>query len=185
MRVGKFLFVVSLVFFCFNSLALAQPAGGGGAGGRGGNPGGGGMDRGGSPSRPEPRRSTSSSSKKDTQSFNGMRVSSSHEQFQVVLIESKEESLRITFNIPVDPKTFTSQNILIDGSPLNEATELKFNKTGKMLEIKFSLLRGKNSTLEFKDVKSFDGETLLVSSFSDLLLGIKMEYPEVKKEKSK
>lgn len=179
------------------SIAFAQPGGGGGGGrsGGGGHGSNGGRSspppaRGGSPSSPSnsapppPRSSSSDSSSSNgrlsTQAFNGMRLSKNHEPFQVVLIESTKTSIFVTFNIPLNPISLKWKNILINGNALDKTSEIKFNKTGRTLEIKTNLMVGTKFTLEFKNVKSYDNESLTVTKFTSLLPWTSQEYPSIK-----
>ena len=183
MKIRKKIFVLFFEFLFLSTLALAQPFGGGGGGSRGlggGGPGGSGSDRGGGNFRPAPRRSSSKS--RDTQAFNGMRVSKSHDPFQVVVIEVKEKSIFVSFNICTNSRSFKKENILLNGVPLDEATKTRFNITGKRLEIQRAIPNGEEATLEFKDVKSYDDETLVVTKFESLSSGTKKEFPIIKRE---
>lgn len=109
--------------------------------------------------------------------YNGLRFSTTHGPFRVAFIESTDESILVTFNVPVDSSSLKRQNILIDGLPLKESTPLRFNRTGEILEIKTELSVGTKFTLEFKNAKSYDGEELSITFFDSLLPWAAHEYP--------
>ena len=119
----------------------------------------------------------SSPDRASLRSFNGMRFSSNHAPFQVAFIESTNESILVTFNIPVDPASLKAKNIFINGAPLEKSATLRFNKTGKILEIEKELSVGTKFTLEFENAKSYDGEELKVKFFDSLLPWTSHEYP--------
>ena len=169
------LFIISILLFILSAVINAQPKGERAPKG---------MDKG-RMDRSSSRKSASGGSKKETNSFNGMRISTTHDVFHVTLIEVKNEVFYITFNIPINPTTFINENIIVNGSPLNHDTEVKFNKTGKRVEIQFALPEGEKSSLEFKNVKSYDGEALKISEFSMLERGKKNEYQVPKSDESK
>lgn len=176
MKTKKRIAIFAVIFSFLASFIFAQPAGGGG-GNRGGGPGAGGSSRPGVPSKkPSVPKSKSSGSKSKITAFNGMRVGTEHESFHVVLIEVEKKSVQVTFNIPVNASTFTHENILINGEPLEKDVKIKFNKTGKLVEIKIALGERTESKIEFKDVKSYDNESLAVQSFDKIIVGKKQEY---------
>lgn len=171
-----------LVFFLIFSTSpfFAQPGGGrgpsghGGPGGPGGShsPSGPGAGRGGHSAPINPGNLNTSG----THSFNGMRLPSKHNPFQVVHIETTSEIILITFNIPINPSTCKRENIFINGKELDESSDFRYNKTGKILEIKTKLSVGTKFTLEFKNLKSYDQEELKVKKFESLLPWTSKEY---------
>ena len=168
--------LISLIaIFSLNFALLAQPGPGGGPGGPGpGGPGGGFGGRGGH-GEPAPRTSAPNM-KHSAHSFNGMRLSLVHDPFQVVIIETNTDSLRIFFNIPVNPASLRTKGIFINDESLDKSAELKFSKTGNLVEIQSELPSDTEFTLELKNVKSYDGEKLSVSKFESLEVGKHKEY---------
>ena len=173
MNMSRKLLISLIAIFSLNFALLAQPGSGGGPGGPGG-PGGGFGGRGGH-GEPAPRMSAPNM-KHSTHSFNGMRLSLVHDPFQVVLIETNTDSLRIFFNIPVNPASLRTKGILINNESLDRSAELKFIKTGNLVEIQSELPSDSEFTLELKNVKSYDGEKLSVSKFDSLEVGKRNEY---------
>lgn len=194
----KIFFIAYITFFLVNALIYAQPGGRGGPGGGPGPgaPGGGAPGGKGGPAAPGPSAPSGPSGRtngghsvpinpnnintKDTHSFNGMRLPSKHAPFQVVHIESTDETIFVTFNIPLNPSTCKKANILINGIPLDSTATLRFNKTGRILEIKTKLYVGTRFSLEFKNVKSYDLDELKVKKFEFLLPWTSSEYPAIK-----
>lgn len=195
MRIAKQILFIFLILTNLTGLAFAGPGGNGGPGGGAGGPGAPGSPSSHGPSAPppsSPRGSTPSApngsslqppcpsaTKLSTMSYNGMRLCKDHDSFQVVLIESTSESILVTFNIPVNPSSFKRKNIFINDEELDSSSEIRFNKTGKILEIKTKLLVGTRFNLEFKDAKSYDREKLTVSRFESLLPWTTTEYPVI------
>ena len=176
MEIKKRIFLISIAFLFLSALAFSQPRGGNGGGGRSPS---GGKNRT-APFRSSSKKSTGSG-KTNTQAFNGMRLSGEHDPFQVVQIVVKKDSIVITFNIPIDNATFAAKNIFMNENSLDKAAKIKFNKTGKIVEIKKTIEKGVDFILEFKDVKSYDGETLAIAKFDSLSQGIKKEFPVIKR----
>lgn len=116
------------------------------------------------------------------QSFNGMRISPTQDPFQVVLIESTKNMVAVTFNIPINPASFTQENILINDEPLSKSNKIRFNKNGKHFEIMTELSVGTRFTLEFTDIQSYDGKKLAVTKFYSLLPWTSTEYLPIKAE---
>ena len=108
--------------------------------------------------------------------YHGKRICTVHEPFCVVCIQPSKTALRIIFNIPIDPRTFVPQNILINGHPLSPDAVIKFNRTGKLMECKVKLGKNDVISLTLKDVKSFDGEVLKRVFFQNLRVGQKIHY---------
>lgn len=119
-----------------------------------------------------------------TKSYNGMRIAQKHEQFQVVYIDSTRDSISVTFNVPVNTTSIKKKNILVNNTPLSRFNSLKFNKTGRIIEIKTRLSVGTKFTLELKNIKSYDGKELKTTYFSSLLPWTSTEYPVIKLNKT-
>ena len=186
MNLRKNFIIIAGLFFAGSAFLYAQGAGGerersGGAPDRGFS------ER--APARPEkparPSRDSDSSDLsriKNTQSFNGMRISSEHEPFQVVLISADEKSITVIFNIPINPGTFRKTNIFINGVSLDtfdKKAQIRFNKTGKVVEIRTALPADFESTLEFSGARSFDNSTLAIANFLSIKPGFNREYPKI------
>ena len=94
------------------------------------------------------------------ESYHGMRVSSDSSAFELVFISTENGIIQLGFSIPVNPNSFKAVNITLNGAPLDNDTPIKFNKTGKIVEITMPLPSGVESVLTLKEILSFDNQTL-------------------------
>lgn len=117
---------------------------------------------------------------KNTRPFNGFRLASKHEPFHVDYIESTSDTILVTFNIPVNPATCRHENIFINRKMLDKSAEFRYNKTGKILEIRTRLSVGTKFTLEFQNLKSYDQEELKVKKFESLLPWTSKDFTVIK-----
>ncbi len=118
----------------------------------------------------------SSNTASDSQSFHGKRMSSDQANFEVVFISTEREGILLGFSKPVNPQSFTAEDILLNGNPLAKDTELKFNKTGKFLKIEKNLPADQTSVLAFTKILSFDNQSLETSEFTELKAGEVKHY---------
>lgn len=105
----------------------------------------------------------------DSQSYHGKRMSADSSTFEVVFISTKEGKIVLGFSMPINPQSFTADNIILNGKPLSKDTEIKFNKTGKIVAITASVPSGTQSVLALNKILSFDNQTLEVSEFKELI----------------
>ena len=105
----------------------------------------------------------------DSQSYHGKRMTTDSSTFEVVFISTKEEKIVLGFSMPINPQSFKAENILLNGKPLNKDTEIKFNKTGKIVAITAAVPSGTESVLAIKEVRSFDNQALEISEFKELV----------------
>ena len=105
----------------------------------------------------------------DSQSYHGKRMSTDSSTFEVVFISTKEGKIVLGFSMPINPQSFTADNIILNGKPLNKDTEIKFNKTGKIVAITATVPSGTQSVLALNKVLSFDNQTLETSEFKELV----------------
>ena len=116
----------------------------------------------------EQKNTPSSSEKKENESINyhGMRLPSSHEPFSVVAIVIGKSTVSIFFNVPINPRSFEKSDFFLNGKPLPKNASLKFNRSGKMLEITMPLPDEIN--LRLFCISSYDGEALSRTDFFGL-----------------
>lgn len=106
--------------------------------------------------------------------YRGTRIISENDAFTLQAVKTervnaKEVSLELTFNQSVNPHTFTSDSILVDGEEISSKTKFAFNKKGDTIKITVPV-QNENFTLTIKDVKSFDGtkiEPIEIKNISD------------------
>jgi hypothetical protein len=82
----------------------------------------------------------------DSQSYHGKRMSNGS-AFEIVFISTENGIIQLGFSIPVNPQSVRPENIFLNGNPLNNNTAIKFNKTGKIVEIGTALPAGVVSVL--------------------------------------
>ena len=109
------------------------------------------------------------------ESYHGMRVSSDSSTFEIVFVSTENEMIQLGFSIPVNPNSFKAENISLNGSPLAAGTPIKFNKTGKIIEITKSLPAGE-SVLALKEILSFDNQTIASVELDGLRPGETKDY---------
>ena len=96
-------------------------------------------------------------------------MSTDSSTFEVVFISTKEGKIVLGFSMPINPQSFTADNIILNGKPLNKDTEIKFNKTGKIVAITATVPSGTQSVLALNKILSFDNQTLETSEFTELV----------------
>lgn len=109
------------------------------------------------------------------EAYHGMRVSSDSSTFEIVFVSTENEIIQLGFSIPVNPNSFKAENITLNGSPLAAGTPIKFNKTGKIVEITKSLPAGE-SVLALKEILSFDNQTIASVELDGLRPGETKDY---------
>ena len=116
----------------------------------------------------EQKNTPSRSEKKENESINyhGMRLPCSHEPFSVVAIVIGKSTVSIFFNVPINPRSFEKSDFFLNGKPLPKNASLKFNRSGKMLEITMPLPDEIN--LRLFCISSYDGEALSRTDFFGL-----------------
>lgn len=136
------------------------------------------------------------SDSKSIHSFNGMRIARTQEPFQVIFIDANQSFVRIIFNSPVNPNTVRKKDIFINGLSLEEFDQnakIRFNTSGRLLEIQTSLPADSESVIEFNGARSFDEFPLETKRFPSIKPGFRHEYNKIseaeiilpKEEKSK
>lgn len=116
---------------------------------------------------------------KGIRSFNGMRIARTTEPFQVILIDAEESSVKIIFSSPVNPNTVRKKDIFINGLSLEEfdpKAKIRFNTSGRLLEIHTSLPADSESVIEFSEARSFDEFPLENKRFQSIRPGFHQEY---------
>ena len=111
----------------------------------------------------------------NSQSYHGMRVNSDS-AFEVVFVSTENGIIQLGFSVPVNPNSFKAENIILNGKSLTKDTPIKFNKTGKVVEIAMTLPAGADSVLSFKDILSFDNQTLANPELKELKPGEVKHY---------
>lgn len=116
----------------------------------------------------EQKNTPSRSEKKENESVNyhGMRLPCSHEPFSVVAIVIGKSTVSIFFNVPINPRSFEKSDFFLNGKPIPKTASLKFNRSGKMLEITMPLPDEIN--LRLYCISSYDGESLSRTDFFGL-----------------
>ena len=112
----------------------------------------------------------------DSQSYHGKRMSSNQTSFEIVFISTENAIIQLGFSIPVNPQSVKAENIILNGRPLSQDTTIKFNKTGKIVEINAALPSGVTSVLTINEVRSFDDQELEISELTELIPGETIEY---------
>lgn len=112
----------------------------------------------------------------DSQSYHGKRMSSNQTSFEIVFISTENAIIQLGFSIPVNPQSVKAENIILNGRPLSQDTTIKFNKTGKIVEINAALPSGVTSVLAINEVRSFDDQELETSELTELIPGETIEY---------
>ena len=112
----------------------------------------------------------------DSTSYHGKRVGTNQTPFEIVFISTENGIIQLGFSIPVNPQSLKPENILLNKKPLSKDTAIKFNKTGKVVEIEASLPSGVESVLQINEVRSFDDQTLETSELNELVPGATKEY---------
>ena len=112
----------------------------------------------------------------DSQSYHGKRMSSNQTSFEIVFISTENAIIQLGFSIPVNPQSVKAENIILNGRPLSQDTTIKFNKTGKIVEINAALPSGVTSVLTINEVRSFDDQELETSELTELIPGETIEY---------
>ena len=107
----------------------------------------------------------------NSQSYHGMRVSSDQSAFEIVFVSTENGIIQLGFSLPVNPNSFKPENILLNGKALTKETPIKFNKTGKLVEITMPLPASAESNLVLKDIVSFDNQTLASTELTGLKPG--------------
>jgi len=184
----KRLFVVLFSFLA--AFAFAAP---GSASRKGGRPSGGGRTPSG-PNRPAPganrpapskpdmapktkkTNSKNSGTAKNTSSeilnYRGSRVLSDSESFSLQSVKTKIEkksnlTLELSFNKSVNPHSFLSDSILIDGKPLSAQTKFSFNKKGDTIRLELPV-ESEKINLKIQKIESFDGKMIEELELKDL-----------------
>ena len=111
-----------------------------------------------------------------SQSYHGMRVTSDSSAFEIVFISTENGIIQLGFSIPVNPSSFRAENIILNGTPLAADTPIKFNKTGKIVEISMTLPAGIESVLKVKEILSFDNQPLEITELDGLKPGELKNY---------
>ena len=112
----------------------------------------------------------------DSQSYHGKRMSSNQTSFEIVFISTENAIIQLGFSIPVNPQSVKAENIILNGRPLSQDTTIKFNKTGKIVEINAALPSVVTSVLTINEVRSFDDQELETSELTELIPGETIEY---------
>jgi hypothetical protein len=111
----------------------------------------------------------------DSQSYHGKRMSNGS-AFEIVFISTENGIIQLGFSIPVNPQSVRPENIFLNGNPLNNNTAIKFNKTGKIVEIGTALPAGVVSVLVIREVRSFDDQELETEELDELVPDETIEY---------
>lgn len=111
----------------------------------------------------------------DSQSYHGKRMSNGS-AFEIVFISTENGIIQLGFSIPVNPQSVRAENIFLNGNPLNKNTAIKFNKTGKIVEIGTALPAGVVSVLVIREVRSFDDQELETEELDELVPDETIEY---------
>lgn len=112
----------------------------------------------------------------DSQSYHGKRMNSNGSAFEIVFISTENGIIQLGFSIPVNPQSVRPENIFLNGNPLNNNTAIKFNKTGKIVEIGAALPAGVVSVLVIREVRSFDDQELETEELDELVPDETIEY---------
>ncbi len=112
----------------------------------------------------------------NSQSYHGMRMSSDQSAFEIVFVSTENGIIQLGFSIPVNPNSFKAENIILNGSSLPGNTPIKFNKTGKIVEISKTLPDGMESELILNDIISYDNQTLVTTNLNGLRPGELTNY---------
>ena len=115
-------------------------------------------------------------SQENSQSYHGMRMTSDQSTFEVVFISTENGTIQLGFSIPVNPSSIKAENIILNGTPLSKETPIKFNKTGKIVEITKTLPTGVESVLTLNEILSFDNQTLAITELDGLVPGELKNY---------
>lgn len=115
-------------------------------------------------------------SAQNSQSYHGMRVSTDQSDFEVVYASSESGILQLGFSIPVNPQSFKAENISLNGSPLANSTPIKFNKTGKIVEITMDLPAESESVLSLSGILSYDNQPLANTELAGLKANETVHY---------
>ena len=103
---------------------------------------------------------------KDSVVFHGKILPADAENFAVAVIVVNKTNVLVFFNLPVNPRSFSKGDIRLDGKPLGSSSSVKFNRSGKMLEIIAPMPK-----IQLNNISSYTGETLSESDFANLCIG--------------
>ena len=93
--------------------------------------------------------------------YRGNRMLSDGAEFLLQDVKSRKISddclcLELSFNQSVNPRTFTSESILIDGQEISSKIKFSFNKKGDTIKVEIPS-KSENFSLMIQNVESFDG----------------------------
>lgn len=96
--------------------------------------------------------------------YRGNRVLAENSEFTLQNVKSErlnsnEVTLEITFNQTVNPLTFTTDSILVDGEAISSKTKFSFNKKGDTIKLAVPA-QNEDFSLTIKDVESYDGTVI-------------------------
>ena len=124
----------------------------------------------------EPPEKKEKKGESDSVVFHGKKMPTDTERFAVAVIVVNKDNIMIFFNMPVNPRSFDKSDIYIDGKPLPSSASVKFNRSGKMLEITMPIPPFSNFTLSLNNVCCYTGESLEKSEFRNLGVGKSQTY---------
>ena len=96
--------------------------------------------------------------------YRGNRILFRNDEFVLQSVKSERlnknlVSLELTFNQSVNPRTFTSDSIMVDGGEIPSKTKFSFNKKGDTIKVSIPS-ENENFNLTIQNVESFSGTLL-------------------------
>ena len=96
--------------------------------------------------------------------YRGSRILSKNDEFllqdvKTVRLNPYEINLELTFNQSINPLTFSTDSILLNGESISTETKFAFNKKGDTIRIAVPV-RNENFNLTITALKSYDGTPL-------------------------
>lgn len=109
--------------------------------------------------------------------YHGMRLPPRPMRFRVEGISARKIQfdsaadifeIIIHFSVPVDPRTLNGRNVLLNGSTAGNKTRFEYNKTGNMVRITIEEPKEKEYSIQFLELKAFNGEPLEGNYFTGI-----------------
>ncbi len=91
--------------------------------------------------------------------YGGQRLESTRQGFSITRAELYGNTVRVNFSSPVAPSSITKNDIYVDGKKIADSAVIKFDRSGKSVEITCIQMQNAN-VIEFKKALSFNKEIL-------------------------
>lgn len=105
--------------------------------------------------------------------YHGKRIPGNDDNFSVKEINLSENGSSVTvfFSSPVDPRSISSDKIILNGKTLGKAIKCEYNRAGDMVRIPLNEKVSKKFSISLKGIKNFNGSELKEFYFEELIPG--------------